>query len=123
MSLHANETKSISEIQAESNAMFQQTHQILNNLNQLQKTFKESTCFDDEDVKAVAMEIQRFNNEDLQRYRQLNLQRLETLKRFDEAMGFQKNHPALNQYFVKKQKEFMTLCDQYSSKQSQHKTV
>ena len=114
--------KSISEIQAESNAMFQKTHQILSNLNQLQKTFKESTCFDDEDVKAVALEIQRFNNADLQRYRQLNLQRLETLKSFDEAMEFQKNHPALNQYFVRKQKEFMNLCDQYSSTQSQ-KTV
>ncbi len=120
--MSTSEIKSISEIQAESNAMFQKTHQILSNLNQLQKTFKESTCFDDEDVKAVALEIQRFNNEDLQRYRQLNLQRLETLKRFDEAMGFQKNHPALNQYFVRKQQEFMNLCDQYSSTQSQ-KTV
>ena len=111
------QTCTIQQIQEESSAMYQKSHQTITHLSSLLKTFKESTYFDDEDVREVEKEMSRLNNEEVKRYRQYNLQRLATLKQFDEIMDFKTNHPILNEYLCKKQGQVMKLCDQYSSVQ------
>ena len=55
------------QIQEESSAMYQKSHQTITNLSSLLKTFKESTFFDEEDVREVEKEMERLNNEEVKR--------------------------------------------------------
>jgi hypothetical protein len=109
--------RTIQQIQEESSAIYQKSHETISNLSSLLKTFTESTYFDAEDVREVKNEMERLNNEEVKRYRQYNIQRLATLKQFDDIMDFKTNHPVLNDYLCKKQGQVMKLCDQYSSAQ------
>lgn len=111
------QNSTIQQIQEESSAMYQKSHQTITHLTSLLKAFQESTFFDEEDVREVEKEMERLNNEEVKRYRQYNLQRLGVLKQFDEIMDFKNNHPTLNEYLCKKQGQVMKLCDQYSSVQ------
>jgi len=109
---HESDTKTIQEIEK----TYTETLQAANKKSVLLKKFmnaiQESAGFDKEDLTAVQNELNKIDNQDIQRYRDIAMNRLKVLKEFDEVMHFKENHPELNRFFVMKQQEIMKVLAQ-----------
>jgi hypothetical protein len=103
------DTQTIQDVEQQFTTTYNASQQTVKILSAFKTDLEESKVFDQDDINAVQAELERFHNQDVERYRQLSLERLRVLKIFDEQLNFSKNHPVLNGYFVKKQQEIMKV--------------
>lgn len=103
------DTQTIQDVEQQFTTTYNASQKTVKILSAFKSDLEQSKVFDQDDINAVQAELERFHNQDVERYRQLSLERLRVLKIFDEQLNFSKNHPALNDYFVKKQQEIMKV--------------
>ena len=103
------ETQTIQDIEIQFTNTYQQSEKVVQLLRAFKTELTNSKVFDKDDVMAVQREIDQYHNQDVERYRQLSMERLRLLKTFDDQLDLAKNHPVLNKYFVQKQQEIMKV--------------
>jgi len=103
------EVLTVSNMQMKHNNTFKGIQDTLALFENLKRSMQESRVFDDQDVQEVEKEMERIDNQEIKRLREMCMKRLEVLNAYDQKLDFAKHHPLFNQFIIQKQQQMMAL--------------
>ena len=74
------DTQTIQDVEQQFTTTYNASQKTVKILSAFKTDLEQSKVFDQDDINAVQAELERFHNQDVERYRQLSLERLRVLK-------------------------------------------